>query len=214
MAAVVEMTEIAPEGVARAQPAIQSKKDVLLDSLRAFYADPAHLRTLTDVLKNQEHASSKTPHKNAPLRVSLRILDWLVTNYAKKHNIVYLVTDADGLPVTFNMFLQYKSQLKAYSKRFFDPFCRRERLEFPDADGGAFETTVGQLNFFRWALQHGVIEYGAAHNHEIEADMLRCIKHRAGAPEGADGKPKRRELSKAAIKGCTKTHVRVTVRFT
>ena len=183
--------------------AIQSKQDVLLESLRKFYENPGHLRVLTDVLRGNEHAR----------HISLRILDWLVTNYAKKHNIVYLVPGEGGTECTFNMFLEYKSQLKAYSKRFFDPFCRRERLEFADADGEIFHTTVGQLNFFRWALLHGVVAYGTLHNHDIEEDMLQSIRHR-GVGEGAAAKPKRRELSKAAIKGCTKTHVKVTVRFT
>lgn len=184
---------------------IASKQDVLLESLRKFYADnPQHLRVLTDILRSGD------------THISLRILDWLVTNYAKKKNIVYLVEGHDG-QVTFNMFLEYKSQLKAYSKRFFDPFCRRERLEFPDADGGVFLSTVGQLNFFRWALLHGVVDYGSRHNAQIEHDMLQSIRHRANstAPDGGlVVKPKRRELSKAAIKGCTKTHVKVTVRFT
>lgn len=177
---------------------IMSKHDVLLESLRKFYADPCHLRALTDVLKHQ--------HGN----VSLRILDWLVTNYAKKNNIVYLSHHGDQ-ETTFNMFLEYKSQLKAYSKKFFDPFCRRERLDFGDADGGTFQTTVGQLNFFRWAILNGVIAYGTRHNTQIEDDMLQSIRHRTA--HGVS-KPKRRELSKAAIKGCTKTHVRVTVKFT
>lgn len=193
---------------------IQSKQDVLLESLRKFYEDPAHLRVLTEVLHSSE---ARQPGKH----LSLRILDWLVTNYAKKHNIVYLVP-GEEVPATFNMFLEYKSQLKAYSKRYFDPFCRRERLEFVDADGKPFYTTVGQLNFFRWALLHGVVDYGSKHNVEIEEDMLQSIRHRGGGGGGggsasaaaAAAKPKRRELSKAAIKGCTKTHVKVTVRFT
>lgn len=179
---------------------IQSKHDVLLDALTKFYAAPKHLRVLTDVLRTSGH-------------ISLRILDWLVTNYAKKHNIVYTVVDDDDAPASFNMFLEYKSQLKAYSKRFFDPFCRRDRLEFVDAGGATFHTTVGQLNFFRWAILHGVVEYGERHAKAIEDDMLDSIRHRQATSPDDGGKPKRRELSKAAIKGCTKTHVTVTVRF-
>ena len=205
---------------------IQSKHDVLLASLRKFYRDPRHLRVLTDVLRSGAGGGGGGAGGGAG-GISLRILDWLVTNYSKKHNIVYLIPGEDGVPATFNMFLEYKSQLKAYSKRFFDPFCRRERLEFLDADGAAFYSTVGQLNFFRWALLHGVVDYCKAHNDDIESDMLQSIRHRgaaaaacagaAGTPKsngGGGAKPKRRELSKAAIKGCTKTHVKVTVRFT
>lgn len=178
---------------------IESKREVLLDSLRKFYDNPQHLRVLTDVLRHHETQSQKT--------ISLRILDWLVTNYAKKNNIVYVVKGLETK--TFNMFLEYKSQLKAYSKRFFDPFCRRERLDFLDADGRTFETTVGQLNFFRWAVLNGVVEYGTRHSQVIEEDMFQSIRHRKKG-----NKTKRRELSKAAIRGCTRTHVHVTVRFT
>lgn len=180
---------------------MESKQEVLLSSLRKFYEVPENLRVLTDVLNHQKTGK----------HISLRILDWLVTNYAKKHNIVYLLPGEDGVPVTFNMFLEYKCQLKAYSKRFFDPFCRRERVEFTDADGTAFHTTTGQLNFFRWAVLHGVVDYGSRHSAAIEDDMLHSIRHRTAT---ATGKAKRRELSRAAIKGCTKTHVKVTVRFT
>ena len=111
------------------------------------------------------------------------------------------------------MFLQYKSQLKAYSKKYFDPFCRRERLHFRDSAGRPFETTVGQLNFFRWALTHGVIDYGVAHGAAIEDDMMQSIRHRYADADGHDRKPKRKELSKAAIKTATRTMVKVTVRF-
>lgn len=186
---------------------IQSKQDVLLESLKKFYSDRNHLVVLTEVLRFGSGGAT-TRH------ISLRILDWLVTNYAKKHNIVYLVPGPDGMMTTFNMFLEYKSQLKAYSKRYFDPFCRRDRMLFEDADGNTFHTTVGQLNFFRWALSHGVIQYGADHNAEIEDDMLGSIRHRASSTASkAAPKPKRRELSKAAIKGCTNTRVTVTLRF-
>lgn len=198
---------------------MESKQEVLLASLRKFYARDENLRALTDVLAAREqgaaHPATTHPATMPPARgthpLSLRILDWLVTNYSKKHNIVYLV-QGDGVSKTFNMFLEYKSQLKAYSKRYFDPFCRRERLTFPDADGRPLHTTVGQLNFFRWAIQNDVVGFGLRHGGAIEEDMLRSIKHRPGTDGGA--RPRRRELSKAAIKGCTKTHVRVTVRFT
>lgn len=200
--------------------AIESKQDVLLASLRLFYADPTNLRVLTDVL-----AQSQNKHKHGgggdgdggggtDVRISLRILDWLVTNYAKKNNVVYMIPGEDGDETTFNMFLEYKSQLKAYSKRFFDPFCRRQRLPFQNADGKTLRTTVGQLNFFRWALVNGVIEYGTRHYKAIERDMLTSTRHRDEDDTTTTTKRRRRELSKAAIKGCTRTRVKVVVKFT
>jgi hypothetical protein len=77
--------------------------------------------------------------------MSLRLIDWFVTNYAKKYNISYIVKKQK-----FFVYNEYKNQLKAYSKKLFDPFCRRERILFQVADITPFETTVGKLNFFRW----------------------------------------------------------------
>ena len=230
---------------ARRDASPESKQQVLFDSLRKFYTQGDHLQQLTRVLNEHSSTTEATGNEETEstgnVGISLRILDWLVTNYSKKNNIVYFVTDPSGMHSAFNMFMEYKSQLKAYSKKFFDPFCRRERLDFTDVDGTVFRTTVGQLNFFRWAITHGVVDYGTRYAVDIEADMMDSIKHRIsapakigpakgapakgapakGAPENAapipfqkTGKPRRKELSKAAIKSCTKTMLHVTVRFT
>lgn len=168
---------------------VESKTEVLLESLRKFYSNPQHLRVLTDVLRN------KTP-------ISLRTLDWLVTNYAKKKNIVYTIGNR-----TVNVYLDYKSGLKAFSKRAFDPFQRRDRIDIIDADGQPMTSTAGQLNFFRFAITSGVISFALKHASDIEADMLQAIKHR----QHVTGK--RKELSRAAIKSATATNITVTVRF-
>lgn len=180
-------------GAAGATPkSIMSRQDVLLASLRLFYtAHPEHLGVMAQVVR-----------KSKPY-VSLRILDWLVTNYAKKKNITYVVDREDG-PAAFNMHLEYKSQLRAYSKRFFDPFRRRGRVAF-----GPRKTTVGQLNFFRWAILNGVVAYGADHAKEIEADMIRSKRDRM--PTECDKKARRRELSRGP-KTC-KTPLTVIIRF-
>lgn len=165
---------------------VADKKDALFESLQDFYSKPDHFQTLTSMLGKQSP-------------VSLRLLDYLVTNYAKKKNIVYPVG-----PKSFNVFVEYKSQLKAYSKRWFDPFCRRERIHFED-----IVSTVGQLNFMRWAMTHGVIDYAMGHIEDIEADMNQTTGARANKKMGE----KRKELCKAAVKSCTKTDITVTVRF-
>lgn len=151
------------------------KKQLLLDSLYKFY-DDSNMKKIIPIL-NQES------------NVSLRILDWLVTNYAKKHNIMYNISNSPNSILkfvkTFNIYLNYKTQLKAYSKKQFDPFCRRERIVFkPDPSinnkdkNESFVTTIGQLNFFRWALQNGVLDYANEHLIEIEKDMVSSLKNR------------------------------------
>jgi hypothetical protein len=173
---------------------IESRDDVLLRSLRKFFADKHALRVLTDVLRNKT-------------KISLRTLDWLVTNYAKKHNIVYTYNGK-----TVNVYLEYKGCLKAFSKRSFDPFQRRNRIEIIDADGQVMQSTAGQLNFFRFAISTGIIRYALANLTAIEADMIQAIKHRSA--KSSQSKVKRKELSKAAIKTATATDIKVTVRFT
>ena len=177
---------------------VESRDEVLLRSLRKYYADAGALRALTEVLRSTA-------------KVSLRTLDWLVTNYAKKHNTVY---HYNGKPV--NVFLEYKGCLKAFSKRCFDPFQRRGRIEITDADGRPMQSTTGQLNFFRFAISMGVVRYAQQHATAIEADMLQAIRHRAAGKspnQPETQKPKRKELSRAAVKTATATDIKVTVRF-
>lgn len=172
---------------------VESRDDVLLRSLRKYFTDKQALRVLTDVLRNKT-------------KISLRTLDWLVTNYAKKNNIVYTYNNR-----TINVFLEYKGCLKAFSKRSFDPFQRRNRIEITDADGNLMQSTPGQLNFFRFAISTGIIRYALNNLAVIEADMIQAIKHRAS--NATQPKAKRKELSKAAIKTATATDIKVTVRF-
>jgi hypothetical protein len=61
--------------------------------------------------------------------------------------------------------------LKAYSKKLFDPFCRRERIMFQLAGQQPFLTTVGKLNFFRWAIEKGIIDYIKLNLVKIEKEM-------------------------------------------
>jgi hypothetical protein len=155
-----------PKSTVAKGPRIRSKHDVLLDSLCEFYEHhPDALDVLDRVLR-----------KPKPV-VSLRVLDWLVTNYAKKHAVMYTVSRGEG-HVSFNLHLEYKSQLKAYSKRYFDPFCRRDRIVFTTQGATGMRTTVGQLNFFKWAVQNGVVDYACRHARDIERDMMDNITKR------------------------------------
>lgn len=176
---------------------VESKDAVLLESLLHFYEDPGHLSTLTDALNNKA--------------ISLRVLDWFTTNYSKRTNTCYVVRRGDELR-SFNVYLEYKSMLKGYSKRLFDPFSRRTRIDFTDADGRAVQTTIGQLHFFRWAITFGVLDYAIRHVDVIEKDMMQHMRPRPEEP-AESRRPKRRELSKAAINTLTNTKIILTLRF-
>ena len=116
--------------------------------------------------------------------VSLRVIDWFVTNYSKEYDICYMTKSSDGHSRMFHVHESYKAQLKAYSKRQFDPFCRRQRIlfhyELKDKNNKAelhkVRTTVGQLNFFRWAIDNKVIEYIKEHIEHIEECMRAFVR--------------------------------------
>jgi sulfur relay (sulfurtransferase) DsrC/TusE family protein len=114
-----------------------SKADVLLESLGRFFSEPKHSEQLADILAHRKG-------------ISLRNLEWFVTNYAKNKQVTYQTQAGKQ----FTVHVAYKSSLDGYSKKLFDPFCRTERIEFQ-----GFTTTVGQLNFIKWCLQNGVIDY-------------------------------------------------------
>lgn len=170
---------------------METADDILLESLKAFYANPRHAAQLKDMLINPENP------------VSLRSIDWLITNYSKKKNISYVLS---GDTRVFNIFTDYKSQLKSFSKRMFDCFKRRNRIEFVLQDGTTVETTIAQLNLFRWAIRYGVLDYCKEHLRDIEIDMNRSMK-----PKSKNGK--RTQLSKAATQTCTTTPLRVRMTF-
>ena len=138
---------------------ILKKQDILLIPITDFFNDPKHLDLLLGILITGKY------------KISLRIIDWFVTNYSKKHN---LVIDKNHKP--FIVFLEYKSQLKAYSKKQFDPFCRRARIHYEYEKNKKFETTIGQLNFFRWAIENLIIDHIMKNYDDIEKDMNNTLK--------------------------------------
>jgi hypothetical protein len=132
---------------------IHCKQELIINSLQKFYSDR---NDKDDIMKLLEGTSV----------ISLRLIDWFVTNYARQHTISYILNSQE-----FLVYMNYKSQLKAYSKKLFDPFCRRERIMFQIPGHEQFLTTVGKLNFFRWAIEKGVINYIQMNLAKIEKEM-------------------------------------------
>ncbi len=145
---------------------IHCKQELIIASLQRFYAGRADLNEIVELLKGTSE-------------VSLRLVDWFVTNYAKVHSTSYILNGQE-----FVVYMNYKNQLKAYSKKLFDPFCRRERISFQIPGHEPFLTTVGKLNFFRWALEKGILDYIKGHQTEIEKDMNAAMREQAKVRSG------------------------------
>ncbi len=133
-----------------------SKQDLILKSISDFFEDPDNFKQLDDILS----------HKSG---ISLRNIEWFVTNYAKEKRTRFKTPSGNDVDVH----IAYKSSLGGYSKKFFDPFCRTERVQFK-----GFTTTVAQLNFIRWCIRNGILEYI---KHEVPRNLYQlkvsCIRN-------------------------------------
>ena len=146
---------------------IHCKQELIIQSLQRFYSQREDIQEIVQ-------------HLQGTSDMSLRLIDWFVTNYSKTHNTSYILQGQE-----FVVYTNYKNQLKAYSKKLFDPFCRRERILFQIPDHEAFLTTVGKLNFFRWAIEKGVLDYIKGHQPEIEKEMNQAMREQAKLRTGS-----------------------------
>ena len=182
-----------------------TQNEVLMNNLLRFYEDKTLLKRMSSIINGESN-------------ISLRIVDWFVTNFSKKYFTVYELTNPMGYLRRFKVYNDYKLKLKAYSKKRFDPFCRWERISIPYDDTKCMETTIGQLNFFKWALENKIVDYIEQHYTAIEKDMNSrnsTSKRKMSLDSSENGKTrkKREELSISACKCIKKENVEIVVKF-
>ena len=141
---------------------LTGKQFLLLIPLTRFYCETYNIEKLKTILDGKS-------------KLSLRVVDWFVTNYSKKNLVMYnlkklkekyrlsdvkendIESDGDsGIDIDtteyysdyFNVFSDYRSQLKSLNKKNFDPFCRRERIKFfYGKKFGSDGETIGEVCF-------------------------------------------------------------------
>ena len=176
------------------------QNDILLNKLLLFYYKDNNLEKMLNII-------------NGKSKISLRIVDWFSTNYSKKHFTIYKTEKNNR----FKVYEDYKLKLKAYSKKRFDPFCRWERIKIPIKENSdyCFETTIGQLNFFKWALENNIIDYIEQNYKIIELDMNEnnSLSNSKKNKNNLKTRKKREELSINAIKTFKQERIEIVVRF-
>jgi hypothetical protein len=195
--------------------ALNTQNTLLMSNLMDFYNKHGNLEKMMKII-------------NGESEISLRIVDWFVTNFAKKYYTVYELSQTIGentLNSRFKVYNDYKLKLKAYSKKRFDPFCRWDRISIPYNESQVMETTIGQLNFFKWAIENKIVDYIKTHSETIENDMNQrnvTTKKRVTLDNIANEKPentnsktrkRREELSVSACKTIKKENVKIIVKF-
>ena len=196
---------------------LHTQNALLMDCLMIFYKDKVKLDEMMNII-------------NGESKISLRIVDWFVTNYAKKFYTIYEIPiqrNGQTLTTRFKVYNDYKLKLKAYSKKRFDPFCRWERITIPYNENSHMETTIGQLNFFKWAIENNIIDYIKKNYEDIERDMnernsISKKKKELNELDSANitlsgdnskTRKKREELSVSACKCIKKENVKIVVSF-
>jgi hypothetical protein len=187
-----------------------SQKSLLLNNLMKYYKTTKDEETGVEKSENLERMLRII---NGDVNISLRIVDWFTTNFAKKYYTVYDMPNGQR----FKIYNDYKLKLRSYSKKNFDPFCRWERISIPYKNETHLQTTLGQLNFFKWAFENKVIDYIESNYAAIEKDMNSrnsTAKRKDGAvAAGAKTRKKREELSISATRSIKNEHVEIVIKF-
>ena len=146
---------------------IPSKQVVLLEWL--------HVGSRTDMKASALNAdflrAHLIPRLNRTHPVSLRLLDWLVVDYAREKGIAYRRffphLKQYRLVVIYSLYFEW---LTRWRRRHYDVFRRRHRIYFT-LDGQTYSTTVAQLHFFYMAELYGFLDFAQENAGDIEAHM-------------------------------------------
>lgn len=187
-------TKLSEETSTQSDLDIDTKLSLLMKSLTDFYRDSIYIEQIKSIIDQNSV-------------ISLRILDWFITNYSKKHRTI--ITNNKR---SIDVYQNYKLQLKSFSKRQFDPFCRKNKIIFYYNDDDYIETSCGQLCFFRWCFENNILNYVKDNLSIIEQDMKNSLKSKKNmkTPESCQ---KRQPLSVSASRSVSKQNVKYTVKF-
>ena len=146
---------------------VPSKQIVLLEWLHVGSRTSSSVSALdADFLRTH-----LIPRLNRTHPVSLRLLDWLVVDYAREKGIAYRRffphLNQYRLVVVYSLYFEW---LTRWRRRHYDVFRRRHRIYFT-LDGQTYSTTVAQLHFFYMAELYGFLDFAQENAAAIEAHM-------------------------------------------
>lgn len=184
---------------------LNSPHSIIMKKIKEFYEDRDNFNLFISIINGESD-------------LSLRVIDFFVTNYAREKEIIYEI-EKNNKKESFMVHYSYKSQLKAYSKKRFDPFCRRERIffyihEYNGVIKEPIKTTIGQLNFFKWAIENKIIEYIYNNYNNIEGDINKINKTiKLSKIKKNIISENNKDISLTATKKVNQHNITITVKF-
>jgi len=189
----------------------QEREAWVFRRLQVFYRDKCNRDKFLDIINN----TSKK-------KLSLRLIDWFVTNYSKKYSVSYPIVRPDGSTELFAPYQRYRDQLSAYPKKLFDPFCRGNGViinydnmeivteeETKEGQLNVFESGICQLHFFKWAIENLITEYISQNLETIYNDMQTNCSRMTNDPI----KKTKQQLSQSVYTKMVETRVPIKLSF-
>lgn len=132
--------------ISESSESIDSRIDKYMSMLDEFYnnLDDNTIYKIIDIINRRS-------------KISLRLIEWVVSKYSQNH--VIEIYSNDGSPM--NIYNSYHIKTKVYEKKYFDLFRRVNVItyKFKNNDNMKIETTISQLNFFKWLLENNIFWY-------------------------------------------------------
>lgn len=175
---------------------IKTKKMPLKDAIKTV--EERSLYTKIDRFFKTECSDDKIQKMikiiNNEDQISLRLLNWFAMKHSATMESLEIIDD-DGNHELFDVKISYRARLNTHSKKYFDPFRRGKRFDYhydkknPEK---TVETTLCQLNFFRWLFLHDLMDY-------VE-DQFDNLKQKMGTYNNVEKKKKETKKEKESLK--------------
>jgi hypothetical protein len=126
---------------------LTGKDGLLFSGLQKFYQhNKGSIEKVADII-------------NGKSKTSLRIIDCFVTSYSVDNHIDCVTNEGARVPV----YKSYKRNLNAFHGKHFSIFKRTQRISIKYAKDKILDTTIAQLNFFKWIIENRILEIVEQH---------------------------------------------------
>jgi hypothetical protein len=160
---------------------------------------------------NKDKLEKIKPIINQEDDISLRLIDWTLTNYAKKHCIKYQLSNGRIIDVHQS----YKNFMTSYRRNILFDLFRRGKCSKVIYGNQKLSLLTGikQLNSFRFILEIELVDYIRKNKEKIETDMRISLRRSAANKKNDKTRKKRQELSTSIYKKCMKHYYKTTITF-
>jgi hypothetical protein len=127
----------------------------LYNKIKTFYQDKNNMNILLDILVEKN--------------ISMRKIEYFITTFSKKYSIL--------INKDFIVYKRYREKLQGYTKKYFEFFCRGDKIKFYYNHEDYIITTIGQLHACKWIIENNIYDF-VKHNIDlINKDIQDKIKN-------------------------------------